>query len=168
MSVRVLAALCLAVLPTYCGFVLAEEEKRRVRDLFGILELLSHVRYEISAFLTRRSDLFVRFECRALEKSGFLPALKAAADLGCDNPLYSTLTEQEQLLVLSREDRRLLTDYALHLGEFDAAEEVARAERCAHFLQESFEKQKEEQTKRVRLYRTFGVVLSLAILLFVW
>ena len=165
---RALGAILLAVLPMYCGFALAEEQRRTTRDLFGVLELLSHIRYEISAFLTRRSDLFLRFECPSLEKSGFLSALKCAAGT-TDNALYHLLTQTDTaMLSLLPEDLRLLTEYAKTLGEFDAAEEIERLDRVRALLSESYETQKKEQQNRVRLYRAFGVVTGLAVLLFVW
>ncbi|MBP3685976.1 MAG: hypothetical protein J6J21_02990, partial [Clostridia bacterium] len=108
---RALGAFLLAALPMYCGFHLAQEQRRTTRDLGGILEMLSHIRYEISAFLTRRADLFLHFECPSLEKSGFLSALKTAVP-SCDNALYRVLTQQRELLSLSADDLRLLTEYA--------------------------------------------------------
>ena len=38
---RALGAFLLAALPMYCGFHLAQEQRRTTRDLGGILEMLS-------------------------------------------------------------------------------------------------------------------------------
>lgn len=165
---RLLAALFLAALPVYFGFSLGRDEVRRTRTLSGFLELLLHVRYEITAYLTRRADLFLQFECEALRECGVLERLAAAHREGSDNPLYTLLSDEEFSLGLSGEDRRLLCEYARRLGECDAAEEIARTERVYALLSEKYETQKKESQRAVRLYRAFGVVVGLCVLLFVW
>lgn len=163
--IRALFVLCVSLIPVYLGFLLAARERMRLSVLQGFLDLVLHVRYEIGAFLTRRRDLFLQFECAALEEIGFLSALRAAGHTA-ENPLYDCLSQWD--LPLSLEDRRVLLEYAARLGECDATEEEARAAKVCELLGESVQRLREETRNRVRLYRAFGVVGGLALALFVW
>lgn len=158
-----LGALCICT-----GFSLGGEEVRRVRALSGFLELIAHVRYEISSFLTRRTELFLQFECADLSACGFLASLRSAEKLGSENPLYAALLESRESLALSKEDFRLLSEWARRLGEVDATEELARAEKTRAALSESYEKQRGDVRQKVSLYRAIGVVAALCVWLFVW
>lgn len=161
---RAVACLVLSAIPVYLGFSLASATLLRVRTLSAILELLSHIRYEIASFRTAQRELFLSFESAPLFECGFLQALQSTARLGAENVLWSTLQESGHLLEIGREDRRLLEDYARHLGEFDAAEEVERAERVRALLAESLAAQKAEAGKSAQILRAFGLALGL----FVW
>ena len=155
-------------IPVYLGFSLSKSESVSLYNLAAILELLRHVRRQISSFLTRRADLCMGFESEALEKCGFLPCLRFHREAGHKNPLFAALDAEGERLALGSEDLRSLTEYARHLGECDAEEEVARLMRLEGYLEERYQKQREETGQKVRLYRAFGVVGGLTLLLILW
>ncbi len=165
---RHLFGFLLGLLSACIGCSLGREELSRMRVLEGFLELTVHVRYEISSFLTKRSELFCRFENDELSSLGFLSALRTAQKLGEDNPLYAALSECSGRLSLSKEDLRVLTEWARRLGETDVSEEVRRAEQTHALLSESYEKQRAGAYQKVRLYRAIGIVACLCIWLLLW
>ena len=165
---RHIAAFLLGILSACFGYALGKEELSRTRVLEGFLELVSHARYEISSFLTRRAELFSQFENRELASLGFLASLHTAQTLGEENPLYASLLAYEGRLTLSKEDLRVLTEWARRLGETDVKEEVRRAEQTHAALLESYEKQREGVFEKVRLFRAVGIVACLCIWLILW
>ncbi len=164
---RAFALMLICLPPTVLGFSFARDVQRGVRVLSGFLHLIEHVRYEIVTFRTRQADLFLNFEEDALAECGFLTALAAASKQSA-HALYDTLLSECTQLPLSAAAKRILTEYAKHLGEYDAEEEGRRADATCGALRECLQAQKAEVENKVRLFRAFGVVASLMLLLMVW
>lgn len=159
--IRSAALFLIAFCPIAAGFLGAKNAKAQIREQEGFLRLLAHIRYEISAFLTKQEQLFARFENAALEQNGFLPLLKAQRVTDAYSTLYTALMLQKDALHIGGQAQALLIEYARDLGRRDAEEECARAANTEAALLEIWNKSREESEKKVRLYRGFGVVAGL-------
>lgn len=164
---RPLACVLLALGPILIGFRMAREERERLSSFLGVLELVCHIRYEISSFQTVQRDLFLQVESPRLSGCGFLSVLHSTASLGGEHILHTALLEGGHLLKLEKEDLRALTDYAAHLGDHRTEEETERAKKLERYLEERLVTLRSEVKNRTALYRSFGIVSGLIICLVV-
>lgn len=151
--------------PLFCGFRVASHYKSELLQLEGFLAMLQHIKYEVSSFLTKQSDIFSGFKNAALEKCGFLPALRAY-EFDCeDSMLTGALLHSGHLLAADAETRRILLLFAESLGKVSAAEQAVMCDNYSQLLRDGYEGKKKEITARVKLSRTLGFAMGFGLLL---
>lgn len=165
---RLFAVLCLGLSPVLGGFFLSRQQACVPEELMGMIRLVEHIRYEISSFLTKQSELFLRFEDRALARCGFLDTLRLSASQSGNRALYRALLAAKEGLHLPSEAFGVLLEYAERLGEYDVQGEVERAEKTEQALHRHLEQARGEGAARQTLYRWFGVLTGLLVFILLW
>ena len=100
------------------GIILGERKKNASRECAAFLELFRYVRGQISCFDTPTKLIWRGFENAALEKNGFLPALKMAegGDVYFD-AFKTALDKTERELCVSDEAKKLLRTFGGAIGK---------------------------------------------------
>ena len=134
------------------------EEKRRRGELEALIALVSVIRGEIGALSRPLSDIWASFSSPALEKNGFLPALRRDGFVRALAAADWRLTEDE---------RAPLLPFAASLGKTYREEQVALCRRTEEKLGAVLSALEKNGAEREKLWRTLPPLAALsAILLF--
>lgn len=151
MLLKVCGSLTLLILTLYLCCQASTLERRRVKQTEGFLLLLRHIKAQISCFCTPVRDIFFSFENEALERAGFL----CEAEKG---DFASALSSCRDKIYLEGEEINLLLAFGEELGKSYREEQLESCDYYIGELEALYAKRREEQPKRLRLFRS--LVLS--------
>ncbi len=148
------------------GIVKSFEYTKARDELYAFILFLRFIKREVSFFLTRQRDIFVRFENKTLEKLGFLKALRERDIDDEKSPFYHVLCDFEGRLSIGDEAKTLLFEFAEGFGRISPDEQSEKCTAVINALEEIYKKAKEETASGIKLCRTVGCVVgALAVLL---
>ncbi|MBQ9976369.1 MAG: stage III sporulation protein AB [Clostridia bacterium] len=148
------------------GIVKSLEYTRSRDELYAFILFVQFIKREVSFFLTRQKDIFMRFENKTLEKLGFLESLRSRDIDDEKSPLYYVLHDFENRLSICDEAKNILFEFADGFGRISTDEQSEKCTAVITALDEIYKKTKEEASSGVKLCRTVGCVVgALAVLL---
>jgi len=141
------------------SYVQQKREKEKLNKLFALCKLFDHTQKNISYFHSSLGEIFQTYADPILENCGFLPLwrehrLMEAID--CISDLYPTSVIQT------------LQQYALHAGKGYIDEEVRLCTYTHDVLEETCQKQCEEQKTKNKMYKTLPYLLVISIVLLLY
>lgn len=142
-----------------CGREYSAYAGRRVSEGEGYIALLSHIEKMIDSYLAPLSEIFSGFECEALEKNCFLPAIRSGK-----SP-REALTEIKGLIPENM--RTLLSDYLDGFGKGYKESELKRTREARAELEAMLDGERESLEKSVKVTRALllGAAVGIAILI---
>lgn len=159
MPIKTIGAVLLLCITVYLCVAFTWNEARRLRQLEGLLLLLRTVRGQISCFRTPVDRIYASFENEALERCGFLPALRQTGDF------TQALEAVGPRLLMPEEEARLLSSFGLELGGTYRDEQVAACDYYISELENCFARRREERPRRLRLGRSLLLTGGLMLIL---
>ena len=151
-----MGALLLLGSALWLGLRLSAREQERLRQTEGLLLLLRHIRACIVCFADPIEEIYRRFQNRALEECGFLPALRthgfAYALRVCDG------------LAQGDEVQTALASFADGVGKSNTREQAALCDYTVAVMEAALHRRQEEAPRRARLARGLALCGALALL----
>lgn len=150
------------------GFVKSYEFINSQNELYAFIQLIRFIKREVALFLTRQQEIFERFENVILEKNGFLKTLREQDINDEKSPLYHTLILYEGKLKFNREAIETIMEFSESFGRLSREEQEEKCSLTLEILEEIYNKEKENNTSRIKLCRSVGSIIGAAmVLLFV-
>lgn len=134
-------------------------QKKRIAEGDGFLHLFSHLRGEILCRLEPVADCFAGFRDEALERAGFLRALRECENLG------AAMEATEKKLSLCEEEKKTLLRFCLGFGRGYREEELRRIDAALEEFERQVAQDKRELPRLARLVRTLSAALALGIVI---
>lgn len=144
-------------------YISREYEKylgRRISEYRGLCSMIAHVEEMISKYLAHGDGLWRDFRCDALEKCGFLPAVREGKGL------YSALESCSDKMSLSREAKERLSQSFKKLGRGYMDGELDNLSLLKDNLAEECERESIAAEKNIKVARALllGGALTLVIM----
>ena len=125
----------------------------------GFLQLMRHIKAQITCFRMPLSRIWESFSSDELEKCGFLPALRECQDFAL------ALDMCRGQIWLSAEEVRLLISFSAELGRSYADEQIACCDYYMGELERVCVERRSELPKRTKLYRSLFLVGGLMLVI---
>ena len=157
---KLIGAVLIFAACTASGMSAAAVYRQRVIQLEAFTALIAHIGAQISVFLTPLDHIYAEFRNAALEKCGFIGALKAVGGV-------SALDECRRRIQLTDDEVYELERFFAGLGHSSAQEE---ARHCAYFekrIGELAASARGTLASKMRICRVFGMLtgVMLAVML---
>jgi stage III sporulation protein AB len=147
------------------GIVKSFEYTKAQNELHSLILLMKFIKREVSLYLTKQKEIFMRFENKTLENIGFLNALRSREFDDEKSPLYHVLKEYDGSLLIDAEAMEILLDFAKDFGQMGINELCEKSEITISALEEIYNNGKEEVSSRVKLCRSSGCIAGAIIAL---
>lgn len=151
-----IGALILVCTSYFCGRSLASQEGKEIEALDALMGFLKYLRRRIFSERIPLSELFSMYEDEFLEKTGFLPQLRAS---GRD----VNLKWQKALsaLALSRETEKELLRFGKELGSISLGEQIKRLDSVIGLLESQKEGLSASVKARQKTVKTVCILCGL-------
>ena len=153
MLLKTVGALLLFGISLYAAMESGQSLRRRMLQGEGMLQLLRHIRTQISCFSTPLPEIYASFENPALSDAGFLRVLR-------QDGLAAALDACE--VCLEESERRMLLSFAEELGNSYRTDQLALCDAYIDELAAVCERKKNELPKKSKLYRSLILTGGLA------
>ena len=130
-------------------------QNKRISEYEGFYSLLSYMRGEIGCFLSPVSEWCAHFSDEALERCGFLPALRECEDL------YKAFLGSVDKMSLSCETKDDLIRFFTSFGKGYADEVMRLIDSFRQRLGENIDREREEIPRSQKLVRTLCVSFAI-------
>ena len=134
---------------------------QRVAECKDFLAFIAHMRIQVGCFLRPVKELGEGFSSPALERVGFIAALKE-----CDR-IYDAYSKCEGELSLSDAEREVLNTLFSSFGEGYLDDGIKLIDNCHSAMERLYLKLCEEKTKNTRLVTALSVTAALGVIIFV-
>ena len=158
---KIIGIIPVAAAPFCAGLVLSLSAVNSPRELEGFISLVAFYRYRMNSYLSRQAEIFAQFENEALEKCGFLAALRNTELSGEQSILSSALEKHGRLLSIDRTSMECLREFADSLGKLGLAEQTERCRFCEEELKRAAAACRTQAMQKSKLYRTLGAAAGL-------
>ena len=136
----------------YLCFAFATFERRRMMQCEGFLQLMRHIKAQITCFRMPLSRIWTSFSSDELERCGFLSALRECQDV------EKALMLSKENIWISADELHLLRSFSGELGRSYADEQIACCEYYIEELERMCAERKNAGPMRTKLYRSLFLV----------
>ena len=147
------------------GIIKSFEYTKSQNEIYAFILMLRFIKREVSFFLTRQKDIFLRFENKTLEKTGILKDLREKEIEDEKSPLYHVLRAYENKLSINEDAKDILFEFSESFGRMSVSEQL---EKCSHTiseLEEIYKKGKEQSAEAIKTCRMLGCIVGVAVVL---
>lgn len=156
MSIRIAGFAFLILSAVYYSYVLIKNEKRKLNQLEDICSLILYTKNQIDAFMTPIDEIVSSYRGYS---EAFTEYMKTAKEHG-----LSYASENCNLLI-GKEADRLFRDFSHKIGCGYKDEEVNLCQYTHAQLSEILQKEREENRKKSKMYKTLPVMSAISIAL---
>jgi stage III sporulation protein AB len=155
---RLCGAIFLFAFFSLCGVFAGEKEKKRLRECEAFLEFFGYIKNQVEYFLTPTKAIYRGFSCDVLESCGFLPALRSHEndEVYCD-VWSAALASSRKSLHLTEKERLIVLGFGACIGKSQGEIQTASFDRYISEMSAEIAREKAENEKNVKLYRTLGI-----------
>ena len=158
MIVKVCGALALLAVTLYLCIEASSMEMRRVRQSEGFLMLIRHIKAQISCFCAPLGDIYRDFENDTLYSIGFMTSLR-------ENGMRAALEECREKIYLDEQEIDMLCAFGDELGKSYREQQIEYCDYYISALEQSYQKSREQQPARSRLYRSLVLTGGLMVII---
>ncbi len=156
---RLAGAALIALSALIAGRGYASYTGRRISEEEGLVTLLSHIKSEISCYLTPQSKLIDAFRCEGLEPSGFLSAMREGGGL------LEAYRSCEEKMYCSDGVKEIISRFFEGFGKGYKDEELARLDAALASLMPEVERDRVELEKNQRVATALLVSAALGLII---
>ncbi len=155
---RAAGAFLLFVFCTLAGFLCGNKEKEKLCECEAFLSLFEYVKHQIDYFFTPTKLIYRNFSNETLEKKGFLPLLRShEADEVYMDVWRVSFEACKNHFALSASQRDIVFGFGECIGKASAALQSTNFDYYILMMEEEIKKQRAENEKNIKLYRTLGM-----------
>ena len=139
----------------------SKRQKRRLCELLGFVDFISRMRIKIGCFMQRGRELSEDFECEALERVGFLGALRGGHTL---TEAYGVCRER---LALEGRERELLDELFAGIGVGYLSDGVRITDKTLAELEKTADRLRLDVPRNIKLFATLAAAFSVGLIILV-
>ena len=136
-------------------------QKRRLSELLGFVDFTAHMRIGIGCFMYKGSELAQGFECEALERVGFLEALRGGMTLS------DAFDSCKKRLSLGLREREALDELFSCVGRGYLSDGVRITDKTLSMLEKIKDRLRIDVPKNIKLFTTLAAALSVGVIILV-
>lgn len=153
-------------LAIYIGNLKASQYINRLKELISIKSALNILENKIRFTQAPLEEIFKNISHNCSEKNIKNIFEKISADINQNKNIHksweNTINKIETNL--NNEDKKILIDMGKILGATDVEGQISNIKITTSFIDKQIEKAEEEKCKNVKMFRTLGIVVGLAIM----
>ncbi|MBE6654414.1 MAG: hypothetical protein E7608_03020 [Ruminococcaceae bacterium] len=155
---RTAGAFLLFIFCTFAGFLCGNKEKEKLCECEAFLSLFEYVKHQVDYFFTPTKLIYRNFSNDILEKRGFLPLLRSHEDDEVYMDVWRTSFEAcRKQFDLSASQADIVFGFGECIGKASAALQSTNFDYYILMMGEEIKKQRAENEKNIKLYRTLGM-----------
>ena len=153
---KIAGLICIVLSCSMVGMLVANEKKKKIRYVEGILYLVRHIKYKITYFRSELNKIYEDFSNRFLNDTGFYNELKIS-------DLHTVLNKYNQVYSIREYESNALNYLALTLGRSSWEDQTDKCTIVIEMLEKYLDELNTKYPEERKFIASLGIISGLLI-----